>query len=323
MFFYQSFPLVMVLMSKRTIPAYENAFQYINRNLIPLRGQAIIIDFEKAMRRGLLLVLRANGSMMAILGCWFHFCQALRRKLLKLPDLAHKIRTNDKYKDIFRRIQCLPLIRCEDIEPTFKDLGKEALKLDKKLFAPFLNYFHNEWIKTVTPKHFCVFKCTKRTTGDAESYNAKLNSIFRAHPGFYTFVETMQKIEVVSTTQLSNYMDGTQQKKHTKNFYANRSILIEKLSTEHANEPHRLLKLLANSKNKTLYDAHEIKILDEDVTITSNDEMYGLDSAAIHIADNSISESDDEVDNPEQVQEVEVPLDGNIYFSGLSGKYCK
>lgn len=32
---------------------------------------------------------------------------------------------------------------------TFRDLAKEASKLDNVSFAPFVDYFHKEWIKTV------------------------------------------------------------------------------------------------------------------------------------------------------------------------------
>lgn len=90
---------------------------------------------------------------------------------------------------------------------TFRDLAKEALKLDNIPFAPFVDYFHKEWIKTVTPKHFCVYQSSWKCsfpTGNVELCNGKLNRVFKAHPGFYLFCETLQKMEVSHSNQLMN-----------------------------------------------------------------------------------------------------------------------
>lgn len=205
-------------MSKRTTDAYESVFNYINDNLIPLRGKSIIIDFEKAIRRALIRVLRKNRSNMSILGCWFHFNQALRRKLAQMPALFAKVQSNVEYKELFRQFQCLPLLPLEDIEKMFRYLCKEAFKLDKDLFAPFINYFHNEWMKIVTPLHFCVYMRDKRTTADAESFNKKVNQLFKTHGSFFLFCETLQKLEASTSTQLMNYVNGTLQK-DTRNAY--------------------------------------------------------------------------------------------------------
>lgn len=140
-------------MSKRTTEAYESVFSYIHENLIRLTGNAIIIDFEKAMRKALLRILKKYNSDMMILSCWFHFCQALRRKLSQMPALFEKVKSDETYRTIFHRFQCLPLLPLHYIEESFRSLSKATLKLNKDLFAPFVNYFNKEWMKTVTPQH--------------------------------------------------------------------------------------------------------------------------------------------------------------------------
>lgn len=174
--------------------AYESVFRYIHDNLIPLRGEAIIIDFEKGMRRGPKNVLKEVGSNMDILGCWFHFCQALRRALARMPELFDKVQSDEVYKEIFRRFQCLPLLPMNHIEKEFRDLCKEALKIDKKSFSTFINYFNNEWMKIVTPHHFCVYMRDKRTTADAESFNKKVNQLFKTHGSFFSFCEILRNL---------------------------------------------------------------------------------------------------------------------------------
>lgn len=215
-------------MSRRTIGAYESAFKYIHINLIPLRGKAIIIDFERAMRRALLKIIKSINSNLCVLGCWFHLCQALRRKLAQMPMLFAKVKSNECYANIFRRFQCLALLPENFIEISFIDLAKESLKLDKTLFAPFIDYFNNEWIKNVTPKHFCVHMHDKRTTGDAEAFNGFSNKVFRTHGSFYIFCETLQKIEAFTSNQLANFINGTQQKDNRSSFYKKRSAFMKK-----------------------------------------------------------------------------------------------
>lgn len=314
-------------MTKRTIEAYESAFRYIHENLIPLRGKAIIIDYEKAMRKALKNVLSSIDSSMCILGCWFHFCQALRRKVAQMSELFLKINSDEKYKDIFRRFQCLPLLPLEHINNTFRDLCKEALILDRILFAPFVNYFNREWMNIVTPKHFCVYKSDKRTTGDAESFNGKMNQLFKAHPGFYLFCETLQKVEVSSSNQLLNYVNGTLQKDTRNKFYKKRAETIEKISTEHRDNPKMMLKLLANTKNKLLYAANEITVDEEDLQMAAVVQLYGNEGDIAHNEGIASDQADDEETrsqiNQEPMIDHSTTHDSILHYSGSSGNFLK
>lgn len=79
----KTFPIVYTLMSHKTTKAYVSVLKYIHDNLIPLTGAGIIIDFEKAER----LALSQLNLDIVIYGCWFHFCQALRRKMATMGEL--------------------------------------------------------------------------------------------------------------------------------------------------------------------------------------------------------------------------------------------
>lgn len=78
-------------MSKRTTQAYIAALTYIHQNLISLNGSGFIIDFEAAMRTAILRVVPAAN----VIGCWFHFCQCLRRKMASLPNLFDALRNDE------------------------------------------------------------------------------------------------------------------------------------------------------------------------------------------------------------------------------------
>lgn len=85
-------------MTRRTTEAYVAALKYVNDNIFELIGRGIIIDFEKAMRSSLKKV-----SPMPVYGCWFHFAQALRRKMKSMSDLYELIRNNEDAKILFRK----------------------------------------------------------------------------------------------------------------------------------------------------------------------------------------------------------------------------
>lgn len=148
----QSFPLVLVLMSNRTTASYEKVFNYINTEILNLDGATIMTDFERAMRNA----LRKIAPNSVLLACWFHFCQALRRKIASIPELFFLIRSNTEARIFYRQFQCLALLPADKIEAAFVQLAYNALKKFKQ-FERFVKYFDKQWIKSETPEGFSVF----------------------------------------------------------------------------------------------------------------------------------------------------------------------
>lgn len=116
-------------MNRRTTEAYVNALKFINQNIIELEG-GIIIDFENAMRAALKIVC----PNLAILGCLFHHCQALQRKMKSMPELFQLIRTNEKARTLFRKIQCMALLPADEIMNGFENLQKLKNSSNSLLF---------------------------------------------------------------------------------------------------------------------------------------------------------------------------------------------
>lgn len=87
-----------------------------------------------------------------MISCYFHYTQAIKRSVSKLPDMLEAIKSDEKAKSIYYRVLCLPLLPAEHIEIKFKDLCNEAKLLDsntKKALAPFFTYLRRQWIKKV------------------------------------------------------------------------------------------------------------------------------------------------------------------------------
>lgn len=269
----KTFPIVYALMSRKTTEAYLNILRYVHENLIPIDGQGIIIDFEKAER----LALTRLGTGISVLGCWFHFCQALRRMMATMGELFELVRNDENIKSIFAQFQCLPLLPADLIENTFRELAKKALKTTIK-FDRFIDYFNREWIKIVKPKHFSVFMRGTRTTGPAESYNNQMNNRFKTHGNFYHFCETMQKEEVVIAENLKNYIEGSMQNSRQAKFYQKRNQAIKKYSIMLQNKeitPMNFLVTMANRKNHILYADEDVSLEKEDLQMLQESDLFG------------------------------------------------
>lgn len=247
-------PLVWILMSRRTVEAYEAAINFIHQNLIEMEGHGMIIDYENAMRTA----LKKMYPNLPVYGCLFHFMQATHRKMASMTTLYDLIRTNEDAKFIFRKFQSLALLPARMIKDEFVSLLREALNTHKFTeFAQFVEYFKNQWINRVKPVHFSVFNLETRTTGPAEAYNGKANKSFRTHGAFFQFVETLQKEETVKTDQFSRDVSGIFKPDRRRNFYKKRAELISKYWTQLEKRiitPRLFVSIMANVNNEILYD---------------------------------------------------------------------
>lgn len=139
-------------MSNRTAAAYKSVFKYINEQLLQLNASAIITDFEMAMRSALKSIVPDTK----LLGCWFHYTQALRRKVASIPLLFKLIQKDQRARELYRLFQCLALLPAHEIEPAFIQIAHTALQSFPE-FAKFVDYFDKQWIKKETPESFSVF----------------------------------------------------------------------------------------------------------------------------------------------------------------------
>lgn len=140
-------------MSNRTTAAYESVFDYIHRNILSLDVSAIITDFERALRNALRATAVATTKL---LGCWFHHCQALRRKVASISELFELVKREKEARILYRTFQCLALLPAEKIKSAFEVLGFEALKKYPQ-FEKFIRYYDKQWIEREKPENYSVF----------------------------------------------------------------------------------------------------------------------------------------------------------------------
>lgn len=136
-------------MDRKTQIAYEDVFQFITEHVYKLhQSQSFTSDYERAMRNA----LKKLYPTAQFYACYFHYTQAVKRRLSQLPGLLELIHGDELARSIYKRAQCLPLLPADYIPDAFKGLVSEAAKLDvdkKATFRPFLVYMKEQWTKKV------------------------------------------------------------------------------------------------------------------------------------------------------------------------------
>ena len=84
----------------------------------------------------------------------------------------------------------IPFLPSDLIHSTYSVLELPSLQQEDKLkLDNFLKYFKRYWLNQVTPSELSVFELENGTNNGAESYHARLKSLFKtAHPRIWKFM---------------------------------------------------------------------------------------------------------------------------------------
>lgn len=189
------FPVLFSLMTRKTTELYETVLRKL-RDLIPdFQPEQVIADFEDAPIAAIHTIF---GNDVVVSGCWFHYAQALVKKVRKI-GLSDAYNTDVATKQVIRCLMSLPLLRPIDITSGFEDI-KTLVTPD----TPFINsmkkmlsYVEKQWIKksTVGPDRLSVHDSESRTNNAVESFHSALRRRVKvAHPNLFTFLGHLQRV---------------------------------------------------------------------------------------------------------------------------------
>lgn len=184
------FVCVAVLMTHKTSQLYDAIFSKI-KELIPLfRPIIAMVDYEAALRSGII----SNFATVSINGCWFHYCQAIIKKIKSL-GLGNRYRRNRSLRNAVHQLLCLPLLPPAQILIVYNTVLSEIN--DQELSEYFTDY----WIAQVTPNVFSVFGALDRTNNGIESINHKLKNKIGLHGNIFNFISKYQNYVLVSHSE--------------------------------------------------------------------------------------------------------------------------
>lgn len=132
-------------MTRHTAEAYLAVLKYIEDNIFKLKPDKFMTDFEAGMRKA----IREFYPNVALHGCWYHYCAALRRNALRL-GLYDLLKNDWNARRSYRKLLNLPLLPFNKFIEGFKHIEQETrnFKLHKE-FKKFFTYFKNYWLKLV------------------------------------------------------------------------------------------------------------------------------------------------------------------------------
>lgn len=132
-------------MSKKSASCYISVFEYIEKNVFKLEPAEFMADFEGGLRSGINKVYPHS----TLRGCWYHYCSALWKKILKLR-MRYLIKMNPDAKAILKSMMSLPLLSSDQFEEGYSHIKQMAEASDlTNEFGGFFSYFDSFWINQV------------------------------------------------------------------------------------------------------------------------------------------------------------------------------
>ncbi|KAK1928669.1 hypothetical protein P3T76_015772 [Phytophthora citrophthora] len=212
-------PVYFVLCTSRTETTYSDILHLISRDTEKKMTPAeIVCDFEF----GLISAVQQAFPNAEVVGCFFHFKQALHRRM-KFEHIT------EKEILIAMTPGCLDILTV--IDPQFIDpKGIAWVKLEIKgrcatkgcaystrQWRNFWRYFHRIWLRKYSVSEWNVFGIANtivaRTNNPLERFNREMNAAFKPHPSLRHFVATIAKMSTEYARKMSNITRGLRQKK--------------------------------------------------------------------------------------------------------------
>lgn len=192
-------PLVFALMSGKKKKDYRAVIREIIKN-IPGQPSVkkVTVDFERAIWSAFQKVL----PEVRIMGCAFHWSQALWRKVQEL-GLQQGYRNDRGTHDLVRKLLALPFLPADEIPNAFHRLEAKATTEPLQALAQYIN---NTWISSTTwhPSCWSVFQQSVRTNNDTEGWHHGLNrrAQGKSQLPFYLLVELLFQEAKLTSLQI-------------------------------------------------------------------------------------------------------------------------
>ena len=160
-----------------------------------------------------------------LIGCQFHFSQALYRKIVEVGLGQTYREREDKYLYL-RKVMALPFLPADHIEDAFENLMEQAEELGNDQVLSFMTYVKRTWIDSQVwpPINWSVFDETTRTNNDVEGWHYRMNLKISAKPPLYVAIPQLHveakfmdlQVSLVSQMALTTDRKNRYKKTHGK-----------------------------------------------------------------------------------------------------------
>jgi len=162
----------------------------------------VVVDYERA----LICAVRKEFGESRILGCFFHFKQAIFKKMQKFSIPHHEILV------ACEEIALLTLISHSDIEKWIEYIQSNP-QLESDKWSLFWHYFKSTWIRRFDLSLWNISDIPDRdlcgrTNNPIERYNRRLNERLTTHSNICVFVSVIRDEELFFSTYCDDIRRG-------------------------------------------------------------------------------------------------------------------
>lgn len=223
----ETFPVLYALMTRKSFSVYRALFAKMKELVPTCNPSNAMADFEEASGAA----IREIFGNVVLNGCWFHFAQAVMKRVQKL-GLKVVYGNNKAVTDIVHCIFGLPLLPAteinlavQDIRGTIPNNSTESQQLQQ-----LVAYVQRQWIdrQSVGPDRLSVHDNKYRTNNVLESYHADLRRRIKvAHPNFFGFLGHIQHVTIDEMTDIHRLDNGLNIRRPKKKKYLHNDSRIK------------------------------------------------------------------------------------------------
>uniref|UniRef100_A0A914YWZ9 MULE transposase domain-containing protein n=1 Tax=Panagrolaimus superbus TaxID=310955 RepID=A0A914YWZ9_9BILA len=216
---HETIPCAYFLLNRKNQETYERAFEAL-KTLVNNSPETVMVDFEKALHNA----IGQAYPTADISGCFFHFCQSIRRKL---DELGLKVVLRENFQlatsmTMFRALAFLPaqyVVRAFVLLKNHLAANFEELPEYPQIQA-FTEYFEETYVGRIARNnragpplferdlwnmHDRTIEGSPRTNNNVEGAHNKLHSFFNCDkPGFFKFADLLRKFLKTVETDVFN-----------------------------------------------------------------------------------------------------------------------
>ena len=187
----KQFPVVYAFLPAKSRATYERMFTLIQDKADSTQlNLTVVADFELAIKQAIQL----DFPTASFKGCYYHFCQALMRKIQEIGLQIQYQNNTDGLKSFVRKIAALSFVPVRFVRLAWQ--GIKAIIPQVPRIEDFISYFETYWLVGMfhLPEWNVYDTDGPRTNNHLEGWHNRLKRVVgKSHPNIYECVEVFQK----------------------------------------------------------------------------------------------------------------------------------
>ncbi|XP_039292681.1 uncharacterized protein LOC111044840 isoform X3 [Nilaparvata lugens] len=210
------YPVAFFLLTNATAETYRAILNFLKLNVVTWAVAHVTTDYERALIQG----VRNAFPQTEAHGCWFHYCQAIWRRVVAI-GLRAACLADQANMSVVRMIMSIPHLPPQRGAPNSNDTppfsmadGVEAVRtfineggVDDRLHM-VLEYITQFWMRRIPAGQLTTFARPRRTNNSLEGFHSKLLSFFGPHPNMWQFIRHLQEVEAEYYGNLRRSAEG-------------------------------------------------------------------------------------------------------------------